>query len=177
MMVWSTPVRISDLVKTPAEVVYADGARIERYDFSNQFVTAAVERQDGGGHWEIRIATVDSGTPRHGQDEVARAVKLASDVVMLLNKPVRSVAADEALSDEVRVIIAERGWTFREAAAEFGIELARFGNLVCGQTRWTVTDLFRIAEVVSEDADEEFARLASIGRRAFVRRTAERHRA
>jgi hypothetical protein len=166
-MVWRIPVRMSDLVEQPPELVDSDGHRYERYDFSNEYVGATVTRTVGDDVWELDVQTNGYPATRYSQQAVAEAIKLAAEVAAILNKPTKSVAADEALSNEMRVLLADREWTFREAAAAFGIELGRFGNLVCGQTRWTVTDMWRIAEAISDDPDEEFARLASITRAAI----------
>jgi hypothetical protein len=158
---------MSDLVEHPAELVDFDGHRYERYDFSNEYVGATVSRTVGQDVWELDVQTTGCEPTRYTQHAVAEAIKQAVEVAAVLNRPTKSVAADEALSNEMRVLLAEREWTFREAAAAFGIELGRFGNLVCGQTRWTVTDMWRIAEAISDDPDEEFARLASISRTAI----------
>lgn len=160
--------RPADLLENPPTVCYM-GKRpsFEMYDFSNKYVHAHVRRWTGDRHWCLTVETSGEELPRHAHDAAAEAVKMAAEAVLILNKPMRSTAADTALSNEIRVLLAERGWTFKEAAASFGIEHGRFGNLVCGQTRWTVTDLYNIAEAISDDPDEEFARLAQIGRSAF----------
>ncbi|MFL1999499.1 helix-turn-helix domain-containing protein [Microbacterium sp. A1-JK] len=163
---------MSDLTENPPTVKEGPGTRLEIHDFSNEWVTATVSRITGDKWWHIQVDITDAEIPRHAQDEIAAAVRKAADAVTLLNKPTKTVTADQAFSDEIRVLLADREWTFRQAAAEFGIELGRFGNLVCGQTRWTVTDLYKIAEAISDDPAEEFARLAQIGRSAL---TSENH--
>lgn len=73
---------------------------------------------------------------------------------------------DEAVTAEVRTLLADREWTFKQAAEAFGMPASRVGNLLCGQTRWLVADVLAVARVTGSDEEEEFDRLIGIARAA-----------
>lgn len=75
----------------------------------------------------------------------------------------------DALATEVRTMLADRGWTFREAAEAFGLSPSRMGNLLCRQTSWTVADLLAVAARATDEG-EEGERLVSIAKGASSRR-------
>ncbi|WP_295778408.1 hypothetical protein [uncultured Microbacterium sp.] len=80
----------------------------------------------------------------------------------------RAHSVDDAVTAEVRTLVAERGWTFKQAATAFGLPAARVGNLLCRQTRWSIADLLAVARVTGSDEDEELERLLGIARGATV---------
>ncbi len=81
----------------------------------------------------------------------------------------RAHSVDDAVTAEVRTLVAERGWTFKQAATAFGLPAARVGNLLCRQTRWSIADILAVARVTGSDEDEELERLLSIARGAMIR--------
>ncbi|UIN31895.1 hypothetical protein [Microbacterium binotii] len=158
--------RVTDLLERPPERIDPDDANIERYDFSNRWVRATVDRPVGDRVWQLNIETEWVDRPAHVQEQIAKAVQEAAAAVRILNKPARSRRSDDALALEVRTLITDRGWTFKEAAAEFGLEVSRVNNLLCGQTRWAVGDLIAVARSIGQDELEEVDRLLSIARAA-----------
>lgn len=161
-----TAVRMADLAERGPEIVHLDGTRVERYDFSNQWVRAIVDRAEGERQWRLHAQTTYVGRDAGAQHQVAKALQEAAAAVLVLNKPSRSTGADEALSLELRSLISEREWTFHAAAAELGLPTNRVGALLCGQARWAVGDLLALARGLGRDEEEEMERLLSIVRTA-----------
>lgn len=183
---WETDPRIAPRLRR----AQADGARIRagigvldkddaRYSVEVEFgegypvgATANVTLTPDVPFWQLwidtSIATDRMGATRGQHVAAAHAAALAAQLCIDLNKPTRSRAVDRALSEEVRTLLADREWTFRHAADEFEIPVARFGNLLCGQTAWTTDDMLAIAEVIGNDTAEEFQRLARIAALARV---------
>ncbi|MDQ1206618.1 hypothetical protein [Microbacterium sp. SORGH_AS_0862] len=163
---YTTNTRVIDLLERPPGRIDSAGANIERYDFSNRWVRATVDRTVGERVWHLNVKTDPTNPSAHTQDQVAKAIEEAAAAVRILNKPTRSRLSDDALSLEVRTLITDRGWTFKEAAAEFGLEVSRVGNLLSGQTRWAVGDVFAVARAIGQDEWEEVDRLLGIARNA-----------
>lgn len=80
----------------------------------------------------------------------------------------RARSVDDAVASEVRTLIADRGWTYKEAADAFGLPASRVGNLLNRQTRWSVADLLAVARSTGNDEDDEIERLLSIARGAMA---------
>jgi hypothetical protein len=157
---------MASLAERGPEVINVDGALVERYDFSNAWVRATVDRAEGQRQWRLHAQTTYTGDAASSQDQVATALRDAAAAVLILNKPARSTRGDDALSLELRALIAERRWTFHAATAELGLPPNRVGALLCGQARWAVGDLLALAKGIGRDEEDEVDRLMGIARSA-----------
>jgi DNA-binding XRE family transcriptional regulator len=147
-----TPTMVAPSVET------FDDEAIEAHVFDTPTMYCRVERTPADPHWSLNIDTPSAATSRSQQMENARAVAAAARDLLIVNRPTRGTAADQAVSQEVRALIADRGWTQQEAAYEFGLSQSTLSALLNGHSRWTLEAACAIASSV----DGAFQRLMKI---------------
>lgn len=113
--------------------------------FDTSSMYCRIERSVGDAHWGLNIDTNPEGLTRSQHMENARAVIEAGRALLTLNRPKRSTRADDALSEEVRAVIADRGWDQRTAAEEFNMAPSALSALLNGHCRWTLEAICVVA--------------------------------
>lgn len=129
-----------------------------------------------GGPW--RIAPVDIA--RDSDLTVDQAKRLFDEIRFLIQtaeklersrvKAAKDVSPlDQAVTDEVLAIMGDRDWTIDDLASAAGTTRAKLLHRINGHSRWTLGDLWEIAEAVEDDDDERVrlvTRLFECGRSA-----------
>lgn len=152
------------IISEPPKVTTEEGIEVSEHVFDAAGAFVRVSRADGEP-WRLEIDTVDTaeGSDVAVQNAQARAVRAAADHVLRLNKPKRSGAADDAISAEVRALIADRDWKHQDAAARFGMTASRLSALLNGLAHWTLTDLLGVGDGLSGHGWDAVLHLGQIG--------------
>lgn len=138
------------ILDAPPTIERFDDGAIEAHSFDTPTMYCRVERCIGEPHWSLNIDSSVTNMSRAQQMENARAVIDAGRALLTLNRRKRSTRSDDALSVEVRALIADRGWTQQQAADEFGMAPATLSALLNGHSRWTLEAACAVAQSIAD---------------------------
>lgn len=163
---------------TPTSHTNDDG--IETYAYPSALTDSeqhCVTRTDAGP-WNIAPAdpvrrsdlTIE-GAKRY-VDEIRFLIQTAEKLERSRVKAAKDVSPlDQAVTDEVLAIMGDRDWSIDDLASAAGTTRAKLLHRINGHSRWTLGDLWEIAEAVEDDDDARVrlvVRLFECGRSAYM---------
>lgn len=154
----------------------ANGARvqIERYtdknepvdndpildiQFSEHAGLAGLCFNQSAGFWQLDVDFQAGGLERNGATKAqhvaaARAIILACQALIELNREKSASNGDQAMSNEILALMGDREMTRREFAEELGMSYQRLTSKLCGYSSWSVQELLDAATVLGRDDDQ-----------------------
>lgn len=131
-----------------------DGMVMESVKFAAGRNFIQVSRCTGDAFWRLHVDTDDKETTAAEHARFIEALTEAIKYTKEANRPRVHTAGDLAVTSEIRAYIADREWTYQDAATNFGLPLSRFGALMAGNAQWRLADLDAVGRATDQDADD-----------------------